>query len=56
MRQEQLFPLIRRKVGERLNRYVQAPEIIDEIDQYIVPPGLGGRAGVIGALSLAAHG
>jgi fructokinase len=55
MRQQQLFPLIRRKVRERLNHYVQAPAIIDEIEQYIVPPDLGGRAGVIGALALAGH-
>lgn len=48
-----LFPLIRAEVQELLNGYVQAPEILDDIDRYIVPPVLGGRAGVLGAIALA---
>ena len=48
-----LFPLVRRDVQDLLNGYVQAPEILDQIDSYIVPPGLGGRAGVLGAIALA---
>jgi fructokinase len=53
MEQPQLFPLIRRKTQELLNGYVQSPEILERIDQYIVPPGLGHRAGVLGAMALA---
>lgn len=53
MQRQHLFPMIRRRVQERLNRYVQAAEILERIDEYIVPPGLGQRAGVLGALSLA---
>jgi fructokinase len=53
MEQPQLFPLIRRKTQELLNGYVQSPEILERIDQYIVPPGLGNRAGVLGAIALA---
>ncbi|MCJ7810712.1 MAG: ROK family protein [Dehalococcoidia bacterium] len=53
MQQPQIFPLLRRKVQELLNGYLQAPEILDQIDEYIVPPGLGNRAGVLGALVLA---
>ena len=53
MQQPQIFPLVRRKVQELLNGYLQAPEILDQIDEYIVPPGLGNRAGVLGALVLA---
>ena len=49
----QLFPLVRREVQHLLNGYVQAPEILDQIDCYIVPPGLASRAGVLGALALA---
>ncbi|MCB9132427.1 MAG: ROK family protein [Anaerolineales bacterium] len=49
----QLFPLVRREVQDLLNGYVQAPEILDQIDCYIVPPGLASRAGVLGALALA---
>lgn len=53
MKQRQLFPMIRRKVFDLLNGYVQAPAILEEIDSYIVPPALGGRAGVLGAFALA---
>ena len=53
MEQLQLFPLIHRKVQELLNGYVQSPAILDEIDNYIVPPGLGNRSGISGAIALA---
>lgn len=53
MDQTHLFPLVRRKTQELLNGYVQSPEILERIDQYIVPPGLGNRAGVLGAIALA---
>lgn len=53
MEQKQLFPLIHEKVGAMLNGYIQSPEIISNISSYIVPPGLGGRAGVLGAVALA---
>ncbi|HQN00251.1 MAG TPA: fructokinase, partial [Candidatus Hydrogenedentes bacterium] len=33
--------------------YIQSPAILENMDQYIVPPGLGNRAGVLGALALA---
>jgi fructokinase len=50
-----IFPLIRRNVSELLNNYVRAPELLQAIDEYIVPPWLGDRAGVLGALALAQH-
>lgn len=53
MDQSHLFPLVRQKVLKLLNGYVQAPEILEHIDDYIVPPGLGNRAGVLGAIALA---
>lgn len=53
MDQSHLFPLVRRKTLELLNGYVQSPEILERIDEYIVPPGLGNRAGVLGAIALA---
>jgi len=55
MEQSHLFPLVRRDVKALLNDYVQAPAILEDIDDYIVPPALGGRAGVLGALALAAR-
>jgi fructokinase len=48
-----LLPLVRRKTLAALNEYVQSPAILEEIDSYIVPPALGGRAGVLGAIALA---
>lgn len=53
MDQVQMFPLVRQSVQQLLNGYIQAPAILDTIDQYIVPPALGNRAGVLGALALA---
>jgi fructokinase len=53
MEQPQLFPLVRRKVVAYLNGYVQSPTILNDIDRYIVPPGLGNRAGVLGAFAQA---
>jgi fructokinase len=53
MQQMQLFPLIRRNVLSLLNDYVQSPKILVDIDQYIVPPDLGNRSGVLGAMAIA---
>jgi fructokinase len=53
MEQRQLFPLVRQKVQTLLNGYVQSPAILERIDEYIVPPGLGSKAGVSGAIALA---
>ena len=53
MEQPRLLPLVRRKVLEVLNGYVRSPDILRHIDSYIVPPGLGDRAGVLGAIALA---
>lgn len=53
MQNEFLFPLIRRKVQKLLNDYVQSPDILHRIDGYIVPPGLGNRSGMLGAIALA---
>ena len=52
MQQEHLFPAVRSCVQSHLNGYVQTRELTHEIDQYIVPPGLGSRAGVLGAMAL----
>jgi fructokinase len=53
MSASQLFPMIRREVQRLLNEYVQSAAVLAEIDRYIVPPGLGDRAGVLGAFALA---
>jgi fructokinase len=48
-----LYPLIRSQVLALVNNYVRAPQLLEGIDNYIVPPWLGGHAGVLGALALA---
>lgn len=53
MDQPQLWPLLLRRVPQLLAGYIQSPALLQHIDQYLVPPGLGTRAGVLGALALA---
>ena len=48
-----LLPLVRRELRGLLNGYIRAREVQDELDRYVVPPGLGGRSGVLGGLALA---
>lgn len=50
--QPQLLPLVRQRVQTWLNGYVQSPRITREIENYIVSPALGSRAGVLGAIAL----
>jgi fructokinase len=53
MRRRQLFPLICQELVERLRNYIQAPEILEDISSFVVPPGLGEQSGVLGSLVLA---
>jgi fructokinase len=55
MQHEQLFPMIRRELVALLNGYIRAQAILEDIDDYVVPPQLGKRAGVLGAMVLAEH-
>lgn len=48
-----LFPMIRLKVKESLNNYVQSPALGESVDNYLIPPALGTRSGILGALALA---
>ena len=56
MQQAQLFPLIRTKLQAILNGYVATDEILNDVESYVVPPMLGSRAGVLGAIALAQDG
>ncbi len=51
--QKFLFPMIRDQVKTILNKYVQSSAVSENIDAYIVPPALGNRSGVLGAIALA---
>ena len=53
MKQPSLLPLVRARTRELLAGYIAAPELLDRLDEYIVGPALGDRAGVLGAIELA---
>lgn len=53
MGQKRLYPMVRTNVLQLLNGYVQSPAILERTDDFIVPPALGNRAGVLGAFALA---
>jgi fructokinase len=53
MDQAHLFPTIRRNTFKLLNNYLQIPAIQKELNEYIVPPKLGNKVGVLGAIALA---
>ena len=53
-----LLTMLRAELSRLLNGYIEAMEIVEEMESFVVAPQLGGRAGVLGALVLAeaAHG
>lgn len=48
-----LAALVRQKLGDLVGGYLRTPMLAARIDDYVVPPALGDRAGVLGALALA---
>lgn len=48
-----LFTIIRERVREILNGYLNFDILTKNVDRYIVPPGLGKYSGVLGAISMA---
>ena len=53
MGQPGLLTRTRAAAAEVLNGYVDVPALTDGMDRYLVAPGLGDRAGVLGAIALA---
>jgi len=49
----ELFPMIRKYVKDFLGGYISHKKILENIDEYIVPPALEDQSGIIGALALA---
>jgi fructokinase len=47
-----LLDKVRRKTVCYLHNYLRHPVITEYIEEYIVPPGLGSKAGVLGAIAL----
>ena len=52
MQKDFMFKKIRARVKSLLNGYLHHPMLIDHMDEYIVPPALGNRSGVLGAIAL----
>ena len=48
-----LLPRVQKRTRELINGYIQSPAILENIESYIVNPGLGNRSGVLGAIALA---
>jgi fructokinase len=55
MQNANLFPMVRKELVRLLNGYIHARPLLEGIDLYVVPPELGNRAGVLGAMVLAEH-
>jgi fructokinase len=53
MNQPQLLARVRTKVRQLLAGYIDAPGLDGPLDEYLVAPALGARAGVLGSLELA---
>jgi fructokinase len=53
MMQTRLFPVIRARMLHWLGGYIDRSELNAESERYVVPPALGAKAGVLGALCLA---
>jgi fructokinase len=49
-----LLPRLRYHAQQQLAGYIRQPALLNGLEEYIVAPGLGARAGVLGALALAA--
>lgn len=53
MHRQFLINKVRSKVSSLLHNYLNHPVLTGSLDDYIVPPGLGYRSGVLGAIALA---
>jgi fructokinase len=53
MKEPVLLPLVQHEVKQLLNGYLDNAAVTEEIATYVTLPGLGSRAGVLGAIALA---
>jgi len=51
--EDRFIQMIREKVRIVLGDYIDSPLLKDNLDSYVVPPNLGDRAGIAGAMTLA---
>jgi len=55
MKHSSLLMMLRDKLAHLLNGYIDSPQILENIEGYIVPPALGDLSGVMGAIALASR-
>lgn len=53
MKEPTLLARVHERLRKRLAGHFDAPELKEEIGDFVVRPGLGDRAGVLGAIALA---
>lgn len=53
MERASLLPMVRERLRALNGGYLETPALADEVGAYLVAPGLGDRAGVLGAIALA---
>jgi fructokinase len=53
MQQPTLLPMVRERLRELVGGYLDTPLLGERIDEYLVAPVLGDRAGVLGGIALA---
>ena len=55
MHKKNVLPAVHKYTKEFLNDYIQKDEVTKNIDSYIILPGLGDNAGIVGAIALAVN-
>jgi fructokinase len=53
MKHAGLLELVHSEIVALMNGYLEAPRLTDRVSGFVTRPGLGARAGVLGALALA---
>ena len=53
MHKKNVLPAVHKYTKEFLNDYIQKDEVTKNIDSYIITPGLGDNAGIVGSIALA---
>ncbi len=48
-----IHQVVRKKVKQINNSYLQSPAVLENINNYILPPSLGNRSGALGAIAMA---
>ncbi len=53
MQNEFLYDLVRSEFRRQMNGYLQVPRLLHELENFVVPPALEDKSGVLGAFALA---